>query len=82
MDLAEFAQTDEARAERNARHQAWITTLPEYDQILDYWVGGGTIETIRNWLVHKRGYPRSEVTFNRVRWLKEHVEQKEPTDGE
>lgn len=47
----------------------WITTLPEWDEVLAGWQAGITQTQIRRWLIDERGYPAHDVTIGRLAHL-------------
>lgn len=60
--LAEFTENGD-------RVEAWITTLPEWPEILEGWKQGKGEATIRRWLVVECGYDPEVVSYGRVHYL-------------
>lgn len=62
-----------AYAEANPRYAttvAWITTIPEWPEILEAWESGKVNQAqICDWLVEHRGYEKAVVTRARVAYL-------------
>jgi len=48
---------------------AWITTIPEWPEIVEAYKSGVRLTVIRRWLVEERGYPDAQVTYQRVSHL-------------
>ena len=72
MSLADYASKH--RVHRN--DPPWITTIPEWDEILAFWQSGGGLAAIRDWLIAPkngkpagRGYPIEEITPGRLSYL-------------
>lgn len=50
---------------------AWLTKLPEFEEIVAAWESGIDANVIRTWLIQERNYPIAEVTDPRVGgWLR------------
>ena len=57
QSLAEFAQENQSGA--------WITTIPEYEEIVAAWKNGVQASMIRAWLIEK-GYEPADVNVDKV----------------
>lgn len=52
---------------------AWITTIPEFDAIVDAWNSGAvSLYVIREWLIAECGYSPDEATQPRIKWIATH----------
>jgi len=49
--------------------QPWITTIPEWDTVLEGWNAGLRLVTIRRWLIEECGYSPEIATRQRVDYL-------------
>ena len=49
---------------------AWITTIPEWPEILEAWQAGNVTQAqVRQWLIEERGYSPDFATRNRIAHL-------------
>tara|TARA_R110000868_G_scaffold78514_8_gene224016 strand:+ start:511 stop:753 length:243 start_codon:yes stop_codon:yes gene_type:complete len=54
-------------------YEAWITTIPEWEEILTAWQSGTVAAAqIRRWLIEERGYSHELATRNKVAHLSKH----------
>lgn len=60
--LKDFA----SKNERRHGFQAWIESIPEWDEILKAWRAGVEAGAIRKWLIEDKGYDPSVATAARV----------------
>lgn len=63
--LNTFAQTHV----RKPGIQPWLTTIPEYPEILEGWKSGVSLVQIHLWLIEECGYDPTIATRNRVMHL-------------
>jgi hypothetical protein len=51
-------------------YEAWITTIPEWEEIRIAWESGTvSASQIRRWLIEERGYPHELATRNKIAHL-------------
>ena len=62
--LAEYA-----RGTRKMTPGNWITTIPEWPEVLEAYQSGISQPTIRRWLIDECGYDPTECTSARLNWL-------------
>lgn len=67
LSLGEFAV---ANPPAPTGSEAWITTIPEWDEIRTAWQAGHVTQAqVRRWLIEERGYSHELATRNRVAHL-------------
>ena len=66
QSLTDFA----AENPRYSNSEAWITTLPEWPEILEAWQAGKVNQgQIHDWLIQEKGYPKAQVTRAKIAHL-------------
>jgi hypothetical protein len=63
--LAEFASAHVVKTGATA----WITTIPEWDEVSAAYQNGVRLTVIRQWLVDECGYEQSVATYQRIAHL-------------
>ena len=52
---------------------AWVTTIPEYDEVVAAYKSGIDLTTIERWLIDVKGYSPDDCNHARLSWLYKNV---------